>query len=292
MAMSNSIRKRIVAKIRHYYSISGTRGVLLFLYSKVSHTKPLFRQKLPCIKHPFYIRIGTTDASVLKQVFVERQYDYPLPISPKVIIDAGANIGLSAIFFANRYPDAFILAIEPEDSNFRLLQRNTAPYSQIRLLKAALWRRIPQIRLVDPRNENDGFQTNEGLTNHDVCLGCVQGMTLDAIMAEMALDSIDVLKIDIEGAEKEVFENSSNWIGRVRIIIAELHDHLKSGCDAAFSQATRGFDVGASTRGETVIRIRSEANNKTGIVTTDRKKAAIGMGVALKRVPACDEPAS
>ena len=94
--------------------------------------------------------------------------------------------------------------------------------------------------------------------NDDVCLGYVQGMTLDAIMAEKALSFIDVLKIDIEGAEKEVFENSSNWIDRVRIIIAELHDHIKSGCSAAFSRATRGFEFDGLARGETVIRIRKE----------------------------------
>jgi FkbM family methyltransferase len=244
--------------MRHYYSIGGVLGVLLFLFAKISRTKPLFRQKLPWIEHPLYIRIGTTDASVLKQVFLERQYDYPLPISPKVIVDAGANIGLSAIFFANRYPDALILAIEPEDSNFQLLQRNTAPYPKIRPLKVALWQKNQQIRLIDPRDGNDGFQTKEGLMDNDVCLGYVRGVTLDAIMAEKALSFIDVLKIDIEGAEKEVFENSSNWINRVGIIIAELHDHIKSGCSAAFLHATQDFDFDGPTRGETIIRIRNE----------------------------------
>jgi len=256
--MSSSLYGRIIAKVRHYYSVGGIFGVLLFLYSKVSHTKPLFRQKLAGVKHPFYIRIGTTDASVLKQVFVERQYDYPLPISPGVIVDAGANIGLSAIFFANRYPDALILAIEPEDSNFQLLQQNTAPYPQIRALKAALWQKNQQIRLIDPKDGNDGFRTKEETMNDDVCLGYVRGMTLDAIMAEKALRFIDVLKIDVEGAEKEVFENSSNWIDRVRIIIAELHDHIKSGCSTAFLHATQGFAFDVPARGETVIRIRKE----------------------------------
>jgi len=256
--MSSSVWSRVVRKIHHYYSVGGTLGVFLFLYSKIARTKPLFKRKLPGVKHPFYIRIGTTDASVLKQVFGERQYDYPLPILPGVIVDAGANIGLSAIFFANRYPDALILAIEPEDSNFQLLQRNTAPYPQISALKAALWQKNQQIRLIDPRDGNDGFRIKEETINEDVCLGFVQGMTLDAIMAERALSFIDVLKIDVEGAEKEVFENSSNWIDRVRIIIAELHDHIKSGCSTAFSRATQGFEFNGPARGETVIRIRRE----------------------------------
>lgn len=254
--MNNPTWRRIVPKICHYYSVGGGLGVLLFLFSKISHTKPLLRRKLPLIKHPFYIRIGTTDASVLKQVLLERQYDYPLPISPKVIVDAGANIGLSAIFFANRYPDALILAIEPEDSNFQLLQRNTAPYSQIKALKAALWQKKQQICLIDPKDGNDGFRTKEGLLDDDVCLGYVQGVTLDSLMAEKGLSLIDVLKVDIEGAEKEVFENSSNWINRVGIIIAELHDHIKIGCSAAFLHATQDFGFDGPMRGETVIRIQ------------------------------------
>jgi methylase of polypeptide subunit release factors len=73
-------------------------------------------------------RNGTKDLSVLKQVFVERQYDFPLPKAPISIADAGTNSGLLAVYFANRYPGASVIAIEPEDSNFKLLKRNASPY--------------------------------------------------------------------------------------------------------------------------------------------------------------------
>ena len=61
-------------------------------------------------------------------------------------------------------------------------------------------------------------------------------------MAEYMLDGIDLLKIDIEGAEREVFEDTSAWIGRVRSLIVELHEHFKPGCERSFRAGSAGFD--------------------------------------------------
>jgi len=85
--------------------------------------------------------------------------------------------------------------------------------------------------------------------------GFVQAMTLDTLLARMGLEFVDILKIDIEGAEKEVFESSAEWIDKVRVIMAELHDHHKAGCSKAFFEATRGFHCELS-KGEIIIRLR------------------------------------
>jgi len=187
---------------------------------------------------------------------MEKHYDMPCPIVPKTIVDAGANIGLSAIFFANKYPDATIIAVEPESSNFQLLQKNVSPYPQIKTLQAALWKENRQINLIDPDNGHHGFQTVEGNTNGCAQSGLVQALTVDAVMSSMGLNSVDLLKIDIEGAEKEVFENSVKWIGKVEMIMAELHDNIKPGCRNAFMEATKAFAY-ESSKGETVMRLRT-----------------------------------
>ena len=103
-------------KIRHYFSVLGLPGVMAFLFAKITGYHPLMGKKLAGIEHPIYIRIGTTDLFVLKQVFVEQHYDSPLPKTPNTIVDAASNIGLSAVYFANRYPGVTVVAIEPEDS--------------------------------------------------------------------------------------------------------------------------------------------------------------------------------
>lgn len=247
---------RAFKKIHHYYSALGFSGAVAFIFAKVFRTRPLFKTTVAGIRHPLCLRIGTTDTTVLRQVLMEKHYDMPCPIIPKVIVDAGANIGMSAIFFANKYPDATIIAMEPESSNFQLLQKNASPYPQIRPLLAALWKENRQINLIDPDYGHHGFQTVEGNTTGSAQSELVQALTLDAVMSKMGLKTVDLLKIDIEGAEKEVFENSAKWIDKVKIIMAELHDNIKPGCSQAFMAATKAFP-GESSKGETIMRSRT-----------------------------------
>jgi len=84
----------------------------------------------------------------------------------------------------------------------------------------------------------------------------VQGMTVDTIMREQGIDHIDVLKIDIEGSEREVFRDPSSWIDKVDTLIVELHERLKLGCNRSFYNGTNGFDD-EWVRGENVYLTRS-----------------------------------
>jgi hypothetical protein len=69
---------------------------------------------------------------------------------------------------------------------------------------------------------------------------------------------IDILKVDIEGSEKEVFENSSTWIDRIRVIVIELHDRYKKGCSQAVWRAATEFCYRLQ-RGDTAILLRKES---------------------------------
>jgi len=68
----------------------------------------------------------------------------------------------------------------------------------------------------------------------------VRAITMDALMNETGIDSIDLLKVDIEGAEVEVFESCA-WIGKVRVIAIETHDRLRSGCSSVVQSAANDF---------------------------------------------------
>src|SRR6478735_7707633 len=76
-------------------------------------------------KHPIYLRNGSSDVHVFSQVIYDREYELKYRVKPTVIVDCGANIGLATIFFKNKFPDATIIAVEPESSNFKVLQKNT-----------------------------------------------------------------------------------------------------------------------------------------------------------------------
>jgi FkbM family methyltransferase len=213
--------------------------------AKVMKTQVFFKLKRPDCEYPFQLRVPSSDVPTCEQVFINQEYDFLVERPPSVIVDAGANIGLASIYFANKYPTAKILAIEPEDSNFRLLKLNTHPYSNITPIQAALWDKNEEINLVDPGAGKWGFMTEmrnpAREAGSDIC-HTVTAMSLDKIIKDYNLENIDILKIDIEGAEKEVFSDSSAWIEKVTSIIIELHERMKPGCNRSFYCGSNGFD--------------------------------------------------
>jgi FkbM family methyltransferase len=195
----------------------------------------------PGIRSPIFLRLKTSDLATFKDIFVRGQYDFAPPAPPRVIIDAGANIGLTSLLFANRFPAAKIIAVEPELSNYEMLRKNTAPYANIIPVQAAIWNENRPVTIVDPGFGKWGFQVGSaaGGAARNV-LEC-QGLTIDKIMSDHNLDFIDILKMDIEGGEKEVFEDAGKWIDRIGLLIVELHDRLKEGCSRSLGNATGNF---------------------------------------------------
>jgi len=192
------------------------------------------------VTHPVFLRLRTTDVELCREVLLKGQYDCDFAKRPRVIVDAGANIGLASIFYANKYPDARIIAIEPEPSNYQMLVRNLAPYSKVETVHAALWKDNCAIQLRDKGTGHTGFQTS---AESDDAAASVQGVTLDQLMRDFGIDYIDLLKVDIEGAEREVFEHSPNWLNSVGIVAVELHDWLRDGCGQSVRSATRNLNV-------------------------------------------------
>lgn len=240
----------LVRTLRHYRAGVGVTGALAYLAARPFRYTPTYARRVEGVRHPVTVRLGTTDVSVLRQVLLEQHYAVPLPFTPTRIIDAGANIGLSAVFFANRYPDAEIIAIEPDASNFRLVQQNTAPYPKIRAIQAALAPHDGESVVIDPGLGHHGFQTAAHGTGPRV-----PALSVASVMRHASWTHVDVLKLDIEGAERDVFATSHLWIDWVRCCMVELHDHLTPGCAEAFDRATATL-AERMTRGEIHVRWR------------------------------------
>jgi FkbM family methyltransferase len=249
---------RLIKKIGQYYLQLGVYEVIKLLaalfFSKLPGWHPLFALHLPGIKYPVRLRFGTSDVWVVKEVLLDGEYDFLPRISPKAIVDAGANIGLAAIFFANKFPNATIYALEPEESNYKIMEINVSKYPQIRPFKLALWNKNKQVSLINPDCGHWGFTTRDGDSAQHKQLCLVDAVRLDTFMDKMNLERIDILKIDIEGAEKEVFESSAKWIGKIQIIMVELHDRYRAGCEKAFAEATQEFRPEV-VRGQIVMRL-------------------------------------
>jgi FkbM family methyltransferase len=179
---------------------------------------------------------------VLFTVFERQDYAMHLRTLPRVIIDAVAYTDYTAIYFAEKYPAAKIIAIEPVLSNFELLQRNTANYPQIFPINKALWYKNTRIQIHDQSTGHWGYAVTENTVQTSIILGEIDTITVDDIMREFQINRIDLLKVDIEGAEKEIFEHCHQWIANIEVIAIELHARIKEKCSQAFYGATQEFE--------------------------------------------------
>ena len=191
-------------------------------------------------------------------IYSYREMDVSFQFSPKYIVDCGAHIGLSAVLFANRYPNAKIFAIEPEPSNFDMLLKNTKPYPNVICLQKAIWNKKTVLEIKDVGLGNWGYMTNEV---SDSELNNVESISIPELMKEYNLDSIDICKINVEGAEKELFEeNYKEWLSKTKAIIIELHDHMKAGCSHIFLFSMLNYKFEFSIKGSYVI-VKLEGKN-------------------------------
>jgi len=247
--------------LRLYLDTFGRRGFVVAFLSRIS--KYLNRPVVMLVptnqfnrRCSVLIRLRTSDISIFKEVFVDNRLDFNLPKSPSIVIDAGAYTGLSSVYFAIRYPDARVIAIEPEKSNFDILLRNIKPFTNIFPIQAALWKEQVELSLYDPGRGECGYQTLDAEARGDR-IQRVLGVTVDKVMLDYNIEFIDILKLDIEGAEKEVFEFSRNWVHKVGVLVVELHDRLRKGCTDAFETAARDFEYEEKRQGRT-IRMKKE----------------------------------
>jgi len=257
LSLLEAARMSLLTGPRMYYSLLGPFGVFLGAKARLLGRKIQVAVEIAGVRHPVHLRVRTADVSLCQQILLDAQYDSTLSIRPRVIVDAGANIGLASIFYANRYPDARIIAIEPEPSNYEMLRKNVTLYPNVVPIQAALWNRkklLSGSRIVTGHHAYQVREEHE-LDDEGHCAS-IRGLSLRELMTDLGIQQIDLLKVDIEGSEKEVFEDSANWIQHVGIIAIEIHDSIRSGCSESVYSAAVDFEL-RWQRGETTYFART-----------------------------------
>lgn len=210
------------------------------------------------LKQKIHIRKNTSDINVFSEMFLFKDYNYSLPFIPKTIVDAGANVGYASLWFYNQYPNSYIIAIEPEQSNFSLLKLNTKNIPNISLYKKGLWSKSTTLEIINEEGSKYGFITKE-VPNSKKGIDTCTVMNLLEDFATKGINEIDILKIDIEGAEKEVFSHDiKDWLPRTKVIIIELHDDTTPGCTEVVLNAMKEYNFNLLIeRGENLVYIRN-----------------------------------
>lgn len=246
--------KEMRSRFRRYGATYGMRKGVYTLARAVCG-QGLVLIPLPGSRDSIFLRRHTTDIAAFEQVFIGREYDLPTgEMSPKFIIDGGANVGCASMFFAQKFPQAAIWAFEPEGSNYEVLQQNGKRFSNITTMKAAIWSSDTHVEIGNPSDEKWAFRVQQAAGDSS---SRIQALSIPSIMKLAGADRVDILKLDIEGAEKELFSREcAQWIDQVGVIIIELHDWILPGCSEALSNATRGLRWIRSQVGENTILIR------------------------------------
>lgn len=183
------------------------------------------------IKNGIHIRKGSSDIPTFHSIFAFREYDLKMIATPpKVIIDGGANIGLFSVFMKNRYPDARIIAVEPDGDNHAMAVKNLQGYNDVTVIKSGLWNKSALLKVHDKFNQGKWAMVVEETTDQNDATA-VPAISINDIIHQYNLDKIDLLKLDIETAEKYLFdEGSEQWLPKVKTLVIELHDWIEPGC--------------------------------------------------------------
>ena len=246
--------KNRLYKLAYYCYKLGFIGGIRVLFTIFFNTKnKIVSFRIPELSHPIYIRAKSSDEYAFRQIFLAKEYEFEYKDNPKTIIDAGSNIGLAAVYFANRFPDAKIICLEPEHSNIEILRLNIKPYPNVNVIQAGLWGKTSYLRIRDLGLGNWGFIVEESSQDDPES---IKAVSLPDLMKEYQLETVDIVKMDIEGSEKEVLEaeNCRNWLSKCNVLVIELHDRMKAGTSSALFRVLLEVDnVQVELKGENLI---------------------------------------
>jgi FkbM family methyltransferase len=179
-----------------------------------------------------FYRSGTADPFVLYQILLrsgkKAEYYVPPALRPKIILDIGSNIGASIIYFHRQFPDANIFGFEPHPDTFRILQKNVAHLRGVTVFNYGLGATHQRIAVCADKVNFGAFTTRGRFRyrGHPATTVECQVRRLDDVLREIGVSQVDLVKIDCEGAEADVFSTLPDEIvNHCQWIVGEFHDH-------------------------------------------------------------------
>ncbi len=174
--------------------------------------------KIPGLKHPVLCRANRVDRLALVEVLFEKHNVVTLSEPPQLIFDMGANVGYAAVLYANLYPHAQIIALEPAPENYQIACQNVAPYPNITLVAGALWPLPITLSIANRDDCSWAYQMHEKAGSEKI-----RGWTMPELLEKFAVERVDFLKVDIMGAEELVFAESATWLKAIQVALIKPH---------------------------------------------------------------------
>jgi FkbM family methyltransferase len=229
------VLKRLGWKMERFarlVSLVGVRRAIGF-ESAWTVRRPEVGIRLPGFANDLILRRRTSDVQVFWSTFLTGELQEWLPEQPRLIVDGGANVGYTTAFYAQRFPESMVIAVEPFAENCAMWRRNCSGFRHATLLEGALWPDRGTLRIANPEAASYAIQVRPGEGEQEV-----RAHTTPDSLEQAGLDQIDLLKLDIEGAETALLtRNTEGWLDRVRSIVVEVHgQEAQAAIDAAYPE--------------------------------------------------------
>lgn len=258
-----NLNARWTRNIQKFWVILAENGLLTVL--EILSAKFLQRKKPLAIRfmsRSLYIRPGTPDLNVAFSCFsgeFQELSNYIGEDEVGIIIDAGGYIGTSAIALAEMFPCAKVVAIEPDAANYSILTRNVEHYERISSINAAL---VPHETdeqfVVEDRGAGEWGLVTSKLLQPKEGDQLVSAVTIDQILREAGGSDVLCIKMDIEGAEREMLTNSTAWLTKTKALMIELHPDIYPDIQSIFEVACHEREIKKSS-GEKFISVKSRS---------------------------------
>jgi FkbM family methyltransferase len=228
----------------------GVWQTLRFLFARVTRA-PVFSAQIPRVAHPLVVRFNNSDIVVLLGVFLHGDCHLKLTPPPALILDLGANIGLTATAFALQFPSARIIAVEPDAATMQLCEINTRTHPRTLCLRRIIGDQPGWGRVTNPEAISMAKQyaaTREGDSS------ATPIRTIDELLDEYSSHGPVLVKMDIEGAEIEIFRRPGKWLTRVHAVLVEPHGN---GTAQLIRETLARHDFTISEIGEKILGLRA-----------------------------------
>ena len=220
------LAKSLILKQKRFVRLSPNRRGNIFFFDKKNRNffKVYSRERI--------------DSSTVDQVITDQSYDlrffrrFDELISTyekivengkiPLVVDCGANIGISSRFFAQEFPKSSVVAIEPEINNFKMIRRNCKGLKNIKYFNAAIGSSNGYASIIDKTADNNSFRTSRT----EVMFESVEVMSVEKVLSQDPLFYPFIMKIDIEGFEADLFSTNIGWIKKFPLLIIETHDWM------------------------------------------------------------------
>lgn len=198
------------------------------LFGKTNRNTPTNEIAVKRLGSKITFRPNSTDVGTIIQTLARAEWGHYILNDVENILDAGAYIGDSALYFADRHPKANIVCLEPNVDNYKLLTLNTRHLGEkITLLQNGLWHTQQSLRF------NGAFTSGRLVMSSEESAPLISSVSVASLLTTMNIDRFDIVKLDIEGAELEVLSKENCWLKSTRVLLVEYHgSDIESQCNS------------------------------------------------------------